>query len=299
MTGVAAEKIARMPAEEIYYILLKRARQEDVEKLGIDIIDVAAPACGRCGLPQHACGCKAGGEEMVELPTPEDVARAFDLHFGLGFAEKVAVDPVELRRQMGVARERLEWRRILRNAMFELARTKKRYTWLRDSRKAGSEAVGRVRVPKPKDIHLVVLVDVSGSTVAARAYEDFLNEVAGIVKTLRASATLITWDDDVTGVYRVGKGRWDAVVDLKPRGGGGTNPIPAALKAIEEIRGILSRNARAGVGTIMFTDGIFHVANPSPLRELAKLSVTAVYCYTVEDHPEWFDGWLRVKMPLG
>ena len=75
--------------------------------------------------------------------------------------------------------------------------------------------------------------------------------------------------------------------------------MPAALKAVEEIRRIQARNVKARVATVMFTDGIFAVTDPSPLRELARLSGVAVYCYTVEDHPEWFDGWLRVKMPLG
>jgi len=286
LTGVPADTVVKLSADEIYYLLLKRANIKEVEKLEGDVEDEGIE------------GDDGEGEGDVDLPTPEDVTTAFDWHSAMGFIEKAAIDPVELRRQLGIARTRLEWKRILRNIIMELARSARRYSWIRESRKLGEDAMGRLRTEKPKNIHVIVMVDVSGSTVAEGVYEEFLNEVAGIVKVMNASATLITWDHDVTGVYHVERGKWNVVVNLKPRGGGGTDPMPATQEALKETKQILAKNPRARVGVVMFTDGLFSVSNPAPLAELARIAGVAVYCYTVEDHPEWFPGWVRVKIPI-
>lgn len=96
------------------------------------------------------------------------------------------------------------------------------YTYNYPSKKSRATGIFMPSV-KRESIDIVISVDTSGS-IGQEELSEFLGEIVGIAKSFNnINMTLIVCDCEIKDIYEVRNGNIDTILNLKIRGGGGTN----------------------------------------------------------------------------
>lgn len=156
--------------------------------------------------------------------------------------QKVLTEAAEYARQRGNAPAGLDrwikeilypkmpWREILYK--YITRELPYNYTYSMPSKKSIASGIYMPSVEK-EGIEVIVSVDTSGS-ISEKELNDFMSEVVGIAKSFSGiRMTVLVCDADIQDVLEVTNGNIDTLLELKPKGGGGTSHVPV-YKWIQE-----------------------------------------------------------------
>jgi len=301
------DEVKKMSAEELYWLLLRNGvTEEKTHDLGIpsgSSSDSSPDSTSSSNAPQshdhqdeEQSDEDNGDSKREDEPSEEDVIIAIERWATIeNLTKNREFDPIDDLRLLDVA-GKVDWKRILRAKLGGLSREIKKSTWLRESRKLGEDAMGRIRSRSRHPRKIIVAVDVSGSIVAeTNLLKEFAKEVVEIARQVQADIVLIPWGDTVYEVLSIPRqkvGDSTILAPLLKHAGRGTNVEPALQKIDEVIR-----SGKARYGVVLLTDGMF--ATTPKIQELAinvaRRAEVAVYLYTVYEHPHVFSNWIRIK----
>ena len=301
--GMDVEEVRRLSAEELYFLLLRRnVREKDAH----DIVPIGeGGGCGCCSAEGSSAGPAPSEPEQkpssgpssrspIEKQSLQSSARgrvapsASDLLTSLTllgrFLGLSGSALMEISVSLGTL-PRTDWRRVLRARVVKSLTAGRRYTWLRESRRLGEDAMGVMKLPKPRFRVIYVLIDVSGSVMAEqKLLEDFMGEVVNIARQLRALIHTILWDTEVVGESEFDHSIAPSTVvkwlsEARARGGGGTVIDAALERAIEDAK---SRR-RIAAAMVVLTDGELALKNKSLAQEAKRIFSLPLIVYTIKD----------------
>ncbi len=148
---------------------------------------------------------------------------------------------------------KVPWQRLLRQYVGNKVRSGKKYSWKRLSRRFGDQQKGKITT---RSISLGIVIDTSGS-VSIEEFQEFMNEIYGIMSCYKTKIIVMECDAQVQKVYDLKRFQ---KVDTKFAGRGGTDFRPPFEWFEKEGRG------RKPELLVFFTD----LYGPFPDKETIK-----------------------------
>jgi len=286
LLNLPASDIRRMSADELYYRLLRHIKERGTEEFIVAGSSTAQEGEGGMGGAVEKIDALSKGD-----PSPEDLVLANMYAKGIGTLPGLFEIVVG-----EVLKGRINWRQLLRIHLGEIFGIKFRSTWVRMNRRNPRDFPGyRVlrNIGMPKRVY--VLLDISGSVVSEpKLLSRFFGEVLEIAKHHRCEVIVVPWDTEVKRELVRRVRTVQDVVSASWRGGGGTIIDDALIFAREEV--VRFKRFGGTVAVIVLTDGMLYCNVRGVAEDLAKLADKAVYAYTVEENPDIFKSWIRVRV---
>lgn len=145
---------------------------------------------------------------------------------------------------------KVDWRTVLREFIMSVTRGTDEYSWRRFNKR---HMVNDIYLPITENERvgeLVVAIDTSGS-IGTRELTEFTSELVSICEVANPEKIkLLWWDTEVHGIQEFADDYTDIQNQVKPQGGGGTDP--------QCIPKYINDNNINAQGLIVFTDGYFY-----------------------------------------
>ena len=137
-------------------------------------------------------------------------------------AKAIGKLPAGIERMLGEMTDpKINWKSILHR--FLTATVRNDYNWSRPNRRYVAQGLYMPHLQSPAIGKGVIMVDTSGS-VGERELNQLASEIKAITDAYKVDLTVIYVDSEVAGVDLIDS--WNPVVNLKPKGGGGTSFAP-------------------------------------------------------------------------
>ncbi|NPA69522.1 MAG: VWA domain-containing protein [Crenarchaeota archaeon] len=311
------ERFIKMSADELYFLLLRKARHGKMKNIDIirDVVDAppreARQVASRGKTMSEQSGstimnvtantqqteqARGTGNTNVTESNVNDMVKALGETMQLLSLYKAAGRGVEslCKTFERLLEPRIDWRSLIKRQLELALHGKIISTWRRPNKKL-DDLPGK-RYLAPTIVNIYCLVDVSGSILSEpNLLEQFFTEVAIIARTVKSRIILITWSSKVKKVINIDNP--DTVMDKLREAasdvGGGTIIDDALRKAIELARtSPKTRNV-----LILLSDGIWNNDDPNLFKEVENYFTTLIYVYTIEPHPE-LRNWARINLTV-
>jgi predicted metal-dependent peptidase len=249
----------KMPAEEIYNILMDRKEQEESGGGGrgtgggtLDQHDIPQQ-----GDPSSGDDSDGDGEndENDEFPSfsPEELEGFMDAFKDAMINAAMAAHgaPPEIRAMVQEFKEpKIDWRSKLNRTLRSLI--KNDVTYMMPNRRSWSNGIGYGMPIYPgmkpdEDIDICIALDASGS-IRAEWLQDFLSEVYGMTKQFsQFKIRVLTFDTEIYEVHDYTTGQEQQILQYPVRGGGGT--------LFTKVWDFMKEDDYCPKQLVMFTDG--------------------------------------------
>lgn len=184
----------------------------------------------------------------------------------------------------GLEEAKVDWRSLLRYYLEKFTtQAKKRYTWMRESRRLPTLRPGSMRIASP---NIWVMIDISGSMYDL--VDQALAEIREIASASGSNIYLIGWDTEVRWFKQLNPGE---PITIEFTGGGTVLSTP--LKQLKNYEDMINKNDIL----IIITDGVIADAKSNELREAISTASDLFgnkILLSIED--DWApDDWVKIN----
>lgn len=170
-----------------------------------------------------------GGANDLTKQEQEQLAREVDqaIRQGQATARKFGNGSGDMAKELGeLLAPKVDWREQLREFVSSYCAGKDASSWRRVNRRFIAHDVYLPSLISETVKHVVIGVDMSGSTWVGDTLQKFFTEMVALSDAVRPERLdLVYWDTSVCNVETYGQGDYDNLASVtKPKGGGGTNP---------------------------------------------------------------------------
>ncbi|MEM2365666.1 MAG: VWA-like domain-containing protein [Nitrososphaerota archaeon] len=265
--NVSVEEIEKMSADAIYRLLTEPFEEDVLEPFGKDLDET-----------------KKGEEGKENMDKDMDEYWRNAVYTAAVTAKMAGKFPAGLERLFDILRPRINWRRLLKQALTSGMGSKVVSTYLRPSRKH-PELPGLRRLTIN---NVWMLIDTSGS-IDDKELSQFVSEVYGVAKQFQATVYALPWDAKAYEVWKL-----ESPSDVKKiiiKGGGGTVISPALKVVIEKMKPL--------DGIVILTDGMIDdIENADAkclMQRIASRASTCVFVTTCRE-PSLPSKWRLIKI---